>query len=261
MNELVVSETQLMQFIGQYLWPMIRISGFYFMVPVIGARTVPARVRIILTLFTTLLIVPLLPPAPVVPLVSVEAMMMLVKELLVGVALGFMLQVVMHVFVLAGQYIALKMGLGFAAMNDPSSGVSVTVLSQFYLLLSTLLFLSINGHAIVIQLLVDSFTTMPMSGSGLTADSFVLIVSMGSWMFSAALVIALPLFTSLLIVNISFGVMSRSAPQMNIFSVGFPITLLFGLLLIWFSLANFLPVFESLIEEGIAMVQTLVGVP
>ena len=261
MNELVVSETQLMAFIGQYLWPMIRISGFYFMVPVIGARTVPARVRIMLTLFTTLLIVPLLPPAPAVSLVSVEAMMMLVKELLIGVALGFMLQVVMHVFVLAGQYIALKMGLGFAAMNDPSSGVSVTVLSQFYLLLSTLLFLSINGHAIVIQLLVDSFTTMPMSGSGLTSDSFVLIVSMGSWMFSAALVIALPLFTSLLIVNISFGVMSRSAPQMNIFSVGFPITLLFGLLLIWFSLTNFLPVFQSLIEEGIAMVQMLVGVP
>lgn len=157
MNELVVSETQLMAFIGQYLWPMIRISGFYFMVPVIGARTVPARIRIILTLFTTLLIVPLLPAAPAVSLVSVEAMMMLVKELLIGVALGFMLQVVMHVFVLAGQYIALKMGLGFAAMNDPSSGVSVTVLSQFYLLLSTLLFLSINGHAIVIQLLVDSY--------------------------------------------------------------------------------------------------------
>lgn len=261
MNELVVSEAQLMQFIGQYLWPMIRISGFYFMMPVIGARTVPARVRIMLTVFTTLLVVPLLPPAPVVSLVSVEAMVLVVKELLIGIAMGFMLQVVMHVFVLAGQYIAMKMGLGFAAMNDPSSGVSVTVLSQFYLLLSTLLFLSINGHAMVIQLLVDSFSTLPMSGAGLSADSFLLIVSMGSWMFSVALVIALPLFTSLLIVNISFGVMSRSAPQMNIFAVGFPFTLLFGLLLIWFSLTNFLPVFETVIEEGIAMVQTLVEMP
>jgi flagellar biosynthetic protein FliR len=261
MNELVISETQLMQFIGQYLWPMIRISGFYFMVPVIGARTVPARIRIVLTLFTTLLVVPLLPPAPAIDLVSMTAVMMVIKEMLIGIAMGFMLQVVMHVFVLAGQYIALKMGLGFAAMNDPSSGVSVTVLSQFYLLLSTLLFLSINGHAIVIQLLIDSFTTLPMDGAGLNPDSFLLIVSMGSWMFSVALVIALPLFTSLLIVNMSFGVMSRSAPQMNIFAVGFPITLLFGLLLIWFSLANFLPVFESIIEEGIAMVQMLVGVP
>lgn len=261
MNELVVSETELMQFIGQYLWPMIRISGFYFMVPVIGARTVPARVRIILTLFTTLLIVPLVPPAPVLPLFSVEAMAMLVKELLIGIAMGFMLQVVMHIFVLAGQYIALKMGLGFAAMNDPSSGVSVTVLSQFYLLLSTLLFLSINGHAIIIQLLIDSYTTLPMTGSGLDADDYMLVVSMGSWMFSGAVVIALPLFTSLMIVNISFGVMSRSAPQMNIFAVGFPFTLLFGLLLIWMSLSNFLPIFESLIEEGIAMVKLLVGVP
>jgi flagellar biosynthesis protein FliR len=261
MNELVVNETQLMQFIGQYLWPMIRISGFYFMMPVVGARTVPARVRIMLTLFTALLVVPLLPPVPAIDLVSVEAVLMVVKELLIGIAMGFMLQVFMQVFVLAGQYIALKMGLGFAAMNDPSSGVSVTVLSQFYLLLSTLLFLSVNGHAIVIQLLIDSFTTLPMSGAGLNAESFMLIVGMGSWMFSVALVISLPLFTSLLIVNMSFGVMSRSAPQMNIFSVGFPFTLLFGLLLIWFSLANFLPIFESIMEEGIAMVQALVGIP
>lgn len=261
MNELVISEDQLMQFIGQYLWPMLRIGGFYLAVPIIGARTVPARLRIVLTLFTTILLVPLLPPAPTVALVSVEAMAMIVQEMLIGIALGFMLQVVMQVFVLAGQLIAMKMGLGFAAMNDPSSGVSVTVLSQFYLMLATLLFLSINGHIIVIQLLIDSFTSLPIASEGLTSESFLLIVGMGSWMFSLAMVVTLPLFTSLLIVNMSFGVMSRSAPQMNVFTVGFPITLLFGMLLIWFSLANFLPVFEIVVEEGINMMQTLIRIP
>lgn len=259
MNELVISEEQLMQFIGQYLWPMLRIGAFYFAVPVIGARTVPARTRIILTLFTTILLVPLLPPAPVISILSVEAMVLIVKEVVIGLAIGFVVQIVLHAFVLAGQFIALKMGLGFAAMNDPSSGVSVTVLSQFYLLLSTLLFLSINGHIVVIQLMVDSFTTLPIAGPGLTSESFLGIVSMGSWMFNVALVIALPLFTSMLIVNMSFGVMSRSAPQMNIFAVGFPITLVFGLLLMWFSLANFLPLFGDIIEEGIFWVHNLIG--
>lgn len=261
MNELVVSEEQLMQFIGQYLWPMIRITAFYFAVPVIGARTVPARVRVILSLFTTILLVPMLPAAPTVAFLSIEAMVILVKEIVIGLAMGFVLQVVLHVFVLAGQFIAMKMGLGFAAMNDPSSGVSVTVLSQFYLLLSTLLFLSINGHIVVIQLLVDSFTTLPLAGSGLTAGSFIGIVGMGSWMFNAALVISLPLFTSMLVVNMSFGVMSRSAPQMNVFAVGFPITLIFGLLLMWLGLANSLPLFEEILLEGIYWVHNLIEAP
>src|SRR3954470_15189706 len=135
MQELVVNEAQINQFIGQYLWPLMRISAFYFAVPVIGARTVPARIRIMLSLFTALLVVPLLPNAPTVSFMSVEGMLMMTKEIIIGLALGFALQIVMHVFVLAGQLIALKLGLGFAAQNDPSSGVSVTVLSQFYLLL------------------------------------------------------------------------------------------------------------------------------
>jgi flagellar biosynthetic protein FliR len=261
MQELIISDEQLMQFIGQYIWPLMRISAFYFAVPVIGARTVPARVRIILSLFTVIILVPVLPPAPVVSLVSVEAFVMIMQEVLIGLALGFCMQVVLHVFVLAGQYIAIKMGLGFAAMNDPSSGVSVTVLSQFYLLLSTLLFLSMNGHLVVLQLMIDSFATFPIGGSGMNSAHFATIVEMGSWLFSAALLIALPLFTSVLIVNMSFGVMSRSAPQMNVFTVGFPITLIFGFILMWFTLANFLPVYFEIMEEGIGVLRTLALTP
>jgi flagellar biosynthetic protein FliR len=261
MQELIISDEQLMQFIGQYIWPLMRISAFYFAVPVIGARTVPARVRIILSLFTVIILVPVLPPAPVVSLVSVEAFVMIMQEVLIGLALGFCMQVVLHVFVLAGQYIAIKMGLGFAAMNDPSSGVSVTVLSQFYLLLSTLLFLSMNGHLVVLQLMIDSFATFPIGGAGMNSAHFATIVEMGSWLFSAALLIALPLFTSVLIVNMSFGVMSRSAPQMNVFTVGFPITLIFGFILMWFTLANFLPVYFEIMEEGIGVLRTLALTP
>ncbi|QEY15201.1 flagellar biosynthetic protein FliR [Cellvibrio sp. KY-GH-1] len=257
MQELIISEEQLSQFIGTYIWPMLRISAFYLAIPIIGARTVPARLRIILTLFTTLLIAPVLPASPVTSMLSAQGFMMVIQEVLIGLALGFCMQVVLHVFLLAGQFMAMKMGLGFAAMNDPSSGVSVTILSQFYLLLSTLLFLSTNGHLVVLQLMIDSFTTFPIGGGGMNSAHFSTIVDMGSWMFSAALLITLPLFTSLMIVNMSFGVMSRSAPQLNVFTVGFPITLIFGFILMWFTLANFLPVYFEVMEEGISTLRTL----
>ena len=257
MQELIISEEQLSQFIGTYIWPMLRISAFYLAIPIIGARTVPARLRIILTLFTTLLIAPVLPASPVTSMLSAQGFMMVIQEVLIGLVLGFCMQVVLHVFLLAGQFMAMKMGLGFSAMNDPSSGVSVTILSQFYLLLSTLLFLSTNGHLVVLQLMIDSFTTFPIGGGGMNSAHFSTIVDMGSWMFSAALLITLPLFTSLMIVNMSFGVMSRSAPQLNVFTVGFPITLIFGFILMWFTLANFLPVYFEVMEEGISTLRTL----
>jgi flagellar biosynthetic protein FliR len=254
MQELIISEEQLAQFIGQYLWPLLRIGAFYFAVPVIGARTVPARVRLILMLFTAIMIAPVLPAAPTVSFLSMQGFAMIIQEVLIGLALGFAMQ-------LAGQFIAMKMGLGFAAMNDPSSGVSVTILSQFYLLLSTLLFLASNGHLVVLQLMIDSYTTFPIGGAGMNTAHFMTIVDLGSWMFSAALLIALPLFTSLLIVNMSFGVMSRSAPQMNVFTVGFPITLIFGFILMWFTLANFLPIYFQIMEEGIGVLRTLALTP
>jgi flagellar biosynthesis protein FliR len=257
MQPLIISEDQLMQFIGQYLWPFLRISAFYLAIPVIGARVVPARLRIILALFTTMALVPVLPPIPIISFLSVQGFMVVIQEVLIGLALGFSMQIVMHVFLLAGQFIALKMGLGFAAMNDPATGVSVTVLSQFYLLLSTLLFLTTNGHLVVLQLMIDSFTYYPIATASLSAEHFSGIVSMGSWLFSAALLISLPLFTALLIVNMSFGVMSRSAPQMNVFTVGFPLTLILGFILMWITLANFLPVYSQIMEEGINFMRIL----
>jgi len=260
MQTLLITEPQINQFIGQYLWPFIRISAFYFAVPVIGARTVPARARLLLALLTTSLVVPLLPNAPIISFFSLQGILAVTKEFLIGLSLGFVMQMVMHVFVLAGQLVALKLGLGFAAQNDPSSGVSVTVLSQFYLLLSTLLFLAINGHLTLIKLIVTSFESFPIMGGGLTANDFQAIVHLFTWMFAAGLLISLPLFTSMLIVNFSFGVMGRSAPQMNILNVGFPITLLFGFLLMWYSLSDFLPLFNQIVDEGLAFAANLMRV-
>lgn len=250
MEPITISDAQIWQFVGQYVWPMIRLGAFFLAVPVIGARTVPMRVRIGLMLMTTFILVPILPSPPPIELVSLQGVMVIFQEILIGLSLGFCLQVVMHLYVLAGQFIAMKMGLGFAAMNDPASGVSVAILSQFYTLVTTLLFLSLNGHLVMLDIFIGTFTSMPVGSGGLNVESFLVLAQMGSWMFSGALVIALPLFTALMIVNMSFGVMGRSAPQMNVFTVGFPATLIFGLALMWVSLANFLPMFYQLLDEG-----------
>lgn len=249
------------QFVGQYMWPFIRISAFFMAVPIIGTKIVPARVRLALSFSLSLLITPLLPVVPVIEIVSVQGFLMVINQVTIGLAMGFVMQVVMQVFTLAGQFIAMKLGLGFASMNDPSSGVSVTVISQFYLITSTLLFLSVNGHLVLIDYIVDSFSYIPLSAGGLPSSSLWFIANLGSWMFASGLVISLPLLTALLIVNLAFGVMSRAAPQMNVFAVGFPITLVLGMILMWVGLESFLPNFMQFIEEGFGFVRTVMGAP
>ena len=256
-----LTDAQVTEFVGRYLWPLFRISALLMAMPIIGTRVVTARVRIILALMITLLVVPLLPPMPNIPPLSLQSLMIVVQQVLVGLSIGFFLQVLFQIFVLAGQFMAMKMGLGFASMNDPANGVQVTVLSQYYLIIITLLFLSFNGHLLVLTMITESFTTIPISEHGLTLEVIWLIASSGSWMFSRALVVAMPVLTSLLVVNIAFGVMSRAAPQMNVFTVGFPITLIFGLILIWYSMSSFLPNFELVLEEGMNAINYFLRIP
>jgi len=222
--------------------------------PVIGSRIVNARVRVVLAMMISLLVVPLLPPMPTAQLLSFTALGFIVQEALVGVIIGFTFQVVFQMFVLSGQYMAMKMGLGFASMNDPTNGVQTTVLSQFFLMLVTLMFVAVNGHLILVALVVESFQSLPPGRFMLDPEVFIKVASLGSWLFAAALVLALPVLTSLLFVNMAFGVMSRAAPQLNIFAIGFPFTLMCGLLLIWLGLENFDEIFNETIAFGFSAV-------
>ncbi len=253
------SDAQILAFVGGYFFPFCRIGAFFFATPIIGTRIIPTRVRLALALAVTVLVAPILPPFEVVPSLSLQTGVIVIQQMLIGLAMGFTLQIVFQVFVLAGQLIAMKMGLGFASMNDPANGVTVTVLSQFFLILSTLLFLSLNGHLIMMDIMAQSFTVLPVGQSGLPSESIWQMVNLGGWMFKCALLIALPILTSILVVNIAFGVMSRSAPQMNVFAVGFPITLVFGMVLVWFGLVNFLPNYERFVNEGFVSLKSILG--
>lgn len=254
-----ISDAEIMAFLGQYFWPLCRIAAMLMAMPVIGSQVITARARLMMAIAITALITPLLPPMPSVELLSIDSLIIVIQQVLIGLSIAFTLQVVFQLFVLAGQFIAMKMGLGFAMMNDPANGISVTVISQYYLILVTLLFLSMDGHLLAVDYIVTSFYTLPVSLSGVGAGTFLTIANSGSWMFSGALLIALPVLTSLLVVNIAFGVMSRAAPQMNVFAVGFPITLVFGLVLVWLSAPSFLPNYIRFTEQGFAMVANILG--
>lgn len=252
----VITEAVIIDLVGQYLWPLIRISAFFMAAPIFGTRMVSARVRVVLSLVITIIVAPLLPDLPEFTGLNLQTIIVVIQEVIIGAAFGFIFQVVFHVFILAGQYIAMKMGLGFASMNDPANGVSVTIVSQFYMLVTTMLFLSINGHIMLVQILVDSFTSMPV-GSFFAVTDFYQVAELGNWMFGSALIITLPVLTALLVVNIAFGVMSRSAPQMNIFAVGFPITLIFGLVIMWIGFGALLPTFYVVIDQGVDFILRL----
>lgn len=258
---LVFSDTQAIEMVSGYLWPLFRIAGFFMAVPIIGIRLVPQRVRLGLALATTVLVAPLLPPPPAVDPMSLGSILIIMQQVLIGLALGFFVQFVFQLFVVAGQTIAMQMGLGFASMMDPANGVTVTVLSQFFLLLTTLLFLSMNGHLVMIEVFIESFRVIPVSAAGLGVGSLWELVSAASWMFAAALLIALPAVTALLVVNLAFGVMTRSAPQLNIFTIGFPLTLVLGMLILWLSLTGFLPRYENIVVQGFDLMRGVIGIP
>lgn len=253
---LELTSEQIGGWVGQFLLPLFRMASLFMTMPIIGTQLVPMRVRLYLALTVTALIAPTLPAMPQVDAISAKAVWLIGEQILLGAMLGFMLQLFFHIFVVAGQLIAMQMGLGFASMVDPSNGVSVPVLSQFLLLLTTLMFLAMNGHLVVFEVLIDSFTTLPV-GQALVIGHFYELAGRLSWVLAAGVLIALPAVTALLIVNLAFGVMTRAAPQLNIFSIGFPMTLVLGLVIFWISISDILGQYQVLATDALTMLRQL----
>ncbi|NNM51563.1 MAG: flagellar biosynthetic protein FliR [Pseudomonadales bacterium] len=251
-------ELDLGVWLGQYLWPLSRISAFVLAMPILGSRIVPMRIRLLFCLLLTAVAAPMLQNLPRCNPLSMECWVIVVQQTLIGLTLGFMMQILFQVANITGQLVATQSGLGFSSMMDPNTGVSVASISQFYTMLVTLLFLSMDGHLVLIDYLVRSFQVLPITRSwDIPFNQHVLLAS-GTWMFAASLLAALPAMAALLVVNLALGVMTRAAPQLNIFSVGFPITLMLGLLLIWLSLDSFAEQFRGLSDQAFAMLQEVV---
>lgn len=256
MELVTLSEQELTAYLGSFLWPLFRIAGFMMVAPVIGSQLVPARIRLIVAVAVTVVVAPVLPAMPQLEPLSLQALVIVAQQLFIGVLLGFFLQMIFQILILAGQMIAMQMGLGFASMMDPTNGVSVAVLSSFYLMFVTSLFVAFDGHLEMLRVLVESFYSVPVLPGLSNGGGFILaIVSQISWIFSSAMLIALPALTSLLISNFAFGIMTRAAPQLNIFALGFPVALMFGLFLIWLTLPTVADVVGALFNDGFAFLR------
>ena len=248
------TEGQIIGSVASFIWPLIRISAMFVALPLFSLRAVPARVRLILSLAITLVIIPVLPSYPMVEMFSYQGFLVAVAQVMIGLTSGFILQLVFSALLFAGQGVALSMGLGFAAMVDPQNGQQVPVIAQFYVMTSTLIFLSLDGHLLLIQMLLDSFTSLPIGIDGITKTDIWTILTWSSRMFAGGLLLTMPIIVSLLLVNISLGVATRAAPQLNIFSVGFPVTLMLGMLLVWLTLPDVLDQFTSSLTETYELV-------
>jgi flagellar biosynthetic protein FliR len=248
---------QLEGWIAEIFWPFVRIGACFMVAPAFGATFVPARLRIILAGAVALLVAPLVAsPSGITPF-STAGIVVTAQQVLIGVALGFSLQVLFDAVTMGGQLVANSMGLSFAFNVDPLHGTSTPALGQFYTLLVMLTFLALDGHLALIEMLVQGFQSLPVGATGLDHDKIWTVVAWGSQVFAGALSVALPGVTALLIVNLAFGIMSRAAPTLNLFAVGFPVALICGLAIILLGLPALQASFITLLHDAFALLRGL----
>ena len=247
-----ISSAQIDAWIAAFLWPFLRILAVMMSDPLLGHRSIPLRVRIGFAFMLAVLVASTLPPPPRVELGSAMGLMIAAQQIMVGAAIGFTMRLVMGAIEMGGTLVGLSMGLGFANFFDPQNSAQVPVVAQFMGLIGILIFFAINGHLMVISGLVESFKVLPISAVPFSAAGFQALALAGSQVFVIGVVLSLPVMAALLITNVGMGVMSRAAPQLNLFAVGFPITLFAGFAMLLMSLPYLAPHLLRMYEEGVA---------
>ncbi len=248
---------ELQELLALYLWPFLRIGACLMVAPLFGAPFVPPRMRVVLAGAVTLLVAPLLPaPAEGLTPFSLAGFAVTVQQVLIGLATGFVLQVAFDALAMGGQLLSNGMGLSFAFNVDPLRGASTPVLGQLYMIIVTLTFLALDGHLLLVETLVDGFRRLPV-GTAPPAETWYAVAGWGSQLFAGALAVALPGMTAMLVANLAIGVTSRAAPTLNLFAVGFPLTLLFGLAIVWLGLPAVQSAFVALMGAAFEMLQGL----
>ena len=246
---LVITDAQINAWLALLLWPFLRIFGLLLSDPFFSSGSVPITERVSFALLITVLIAPVLPAMPNVPVVSAIGIMIAVNQMVIGLMIGFVMRLIFTSIEMAGVVAGMQMSLGFASFYDPQHNTSVPVVSQFLSLMTTLLFLAMNGHLIVLRSLIESFTQLPPSIHPLTAQPLLALVQYGGIVFRTGLQLCMPVVGSLLVTNMAVGVMTRASPQLNIFAIGFPIMLIIGLGSLYLTLPAMPHQVELLIDE------------
>ena len=243
-----VTSDQWVSWLGLYFWPLLRVLALITTAPILSERAVPKRVKVGLGVVITVVIAPSLPPVDV-PVFSAGALWLALQQILIGIALGFTMQFAFAAVRTCGEIIGLQMGLSFATFVDPGSNLNMPVLARILDMLAMLLFLVFNGHLWLISLLVDTFHTLPIGGEPINSNAFLALTRAGGMIFLNGMMLALPIITLLLTVNLALGMLNRMTPQLSVFVIGFPITLTVGILLMSALMPLVAPFCEHLFSE------------
>jgi len=250
-----LSAAQLDAWLAALFFPLARIGGLMLAAPVFSNAAIPIRVRLIAGLALALAVAPLA-PAPAVPAGSWVGIALFAQQLLIGAMMGFALRAAFASVDVAGELIGLQMGLGFAVFYDPQNAGQSPIVAELVGLLALLFFLALNGHLMMLALLAESFTALPI-GLSPFPDGWETLLRWAATLFSIGVLLALPVISALLVANIALGVLTKVAPTLNLFAVGFPVTLMAGFVLLALSMPYFAPTLENLFEQGYGAVSAV----
>lgn len=254
---LTLSSAELNIWIASFLWPLTRILGLISVAPMFSNASVPARVKIVLGGFLALIIAPTIPVLPAMDPMSLAGLLIVVQQVIIGVAMGFAMRIVFASVEMAGEIIGMTMGLGFATFFDPQSKGRSSAISQVLSLLTILIYLSTNMHLLLLATLADSFQSMPITGAPMGAHVMEQLVAWGGRIFSAGVQLSLPIVAALLVTNIALGILTRAAPQLNLFGIGFPLTIGVGFFMIALTLPYLATPIVNVFYEGISAMQSI----
>ncbi len=252
-----ITTTQLFSWVSAFIWPLVRILGVFTSAPLLSNTSFPVQTRVGLGVAITVLVAPNLSAFPEQDPLSWAGILILTQQFLIGIAIGFVLRIIFTGVELAGEIIGMSMGLGFATFFDPQSKGRSSSISQFLSFLTLMLFITSDFHLLLIECLVDSFHTMPIGVASLNQNSFQQLAYYGSRIFSIGIQLSLPVVTALLITNMALAVLTRAAPQLNLFAIGFPLTLLTGYLMLNLILPYLASPILNMLEEGLQIVRQI----
>lgn len=248
---LTVSSADINMWIAGLLWPLCRIMALIAASPLLGNSAVPASVKLSLGIMIAAIVAPAVPAWPATDPMSWAGLLIVMQEMLIGLAMGFSIRIIFAAVEMAGEISSLTMGLGFASFFDPTTQGRSSAISQFLSLVATMAFLAVNGHLVLLSALVESFSTLPVSAIPVYGGGFKQLADWGGMIFSVGVQLSLPIVAALLITNVALGILTRAAPQLNLFGIGFPITLGVGLLVIAMTLPYLGMPIQNLFLDGI----------
>lgn len=243
-----LTSVQIDAWIAAFIYPLVRILAFVAAAPLWSTAGVPRRTRLMMAIAIAIAIAPSLPDLPRIEPASLHGLWLMAQQMLIGIGMGFSARIVFSAVDLAGTFIGNQMGLGFATFYDPLSSSQTPVIAEFLGLMTMLTFLALNGHLLFVATLAQSFVAIPIGGPFLAAESWLNLSQMGTKIFSTGLLLALPIIIALMITNIALGILTKAAPQLNLFALGFPLTLAGGFVAIALSFSYLAAPLQAMFE-------------